>query len=62
MVISSSHRQWFSYRGLAPHQFMPMLGVHKAINKDAKLSATLRVWRLLLLAQSRKLICVLKEN
>jgi hypothetical protein len=22
----------FSYRGLPPHQFMPMLGVHKAIN------------------------------
>lgn len=23
------HRLWFSYRGLPPHQFMPMLGVHK---------------------------------
>ena len=27
---SSCHpfMDWFSYRGLAPHQFMPMLGVH----------------------------------
>lgn len=25
------HRLWFSYRGLPPHQFMPMLGVHKHI-------------------------------
>ncbi len=33
MVIISSHRQWFSYRGLAPHQFMPMLGVHKALHR-----------------------------
>ena len=29
------HRPWFSYRGLAPHQFMPMLGVHKRVNADA---------------------------
>ena len=28
MSYISGHRQWFSYRGLAPHQFMPMLGVH----------------------------------
>jgi hypothetical protein len=25
------HRPWFSYRGLAPHQFMPMLGVHQSL-------------------------------
>lgn len=23
---------WFSYRGLPPHQFMPMLGVHKNLH------------------------------
>jgi hypothetical protein len=26
----------FSDRGLAPHKFMPMLGVHKAIQPTAK--------------------------
>jgi hypothetical protein len=26
-----NHRPWFSYRGLPPHQFMPMLGVHNHI-------------------------------
>ncbi|MEW8087367.1 MAG: hypothetical protein AB2823_17535, partial [Candidatus Thiodiazotropha endolucinida] len=26
------HRLWFSYRGLPPHQFMPMLGVHKEMH------------------------------
>jgi hypothetical protein len=31
MIHISSHRQWFSYRGLAPHQFMPMLGVHQGL-------------------------------
>ncbi|MEJ2612523.1 MAG: hypothetical protein P8179_21300 [Candidatus Thiodiazotropha sp.] len=30
-----NHRPWFSYRGLAPHQFMPMLGVHNANPADA---------------------------
>ncbi len=30
MYLISDHRQWFSYRGLSPHKFMPMLGVHKA--------------------------------
>ena len=34
------HRQWFSYRGLSPHQFMPMLGVHNALKSDRG-SATL---------------------
>jgi hypothetical protein len=29
------HRPWFSYRGLSPHQFMPMLGVHKQRNTDS---------------------------
>ena len=24
-------RRWSSYRGLSPHQFMPMLGVHKRL-------------------------------
>ncbi len=42
MVISSSHRQWFSYRGLAPHQFMPMLGVHNALNSFVSLTGMLR--------------------
>ena len=32
MIHISSHQQWFSYRGLTPHQFMPMLGVHKSLN------------------------------
>ncbi|MES9862991.1 MAG: hypothetical protein ABW138_19330, partial [Candidatus Thiodiazotropha sp. 4PDIVS1] len=27
------HRPWFSYRGLTPHQFMPMLGVHKPFQR-----------------------------
>jgi len=31
MIYISGQQQWFSYRGLAHHQFMPMLGVHKAI-------------------------------
>ena len=30
MTIASTHRRWFSYRGLSPHKFMPMPGVHKA--------------------------------
>jgi hypothetical protein len=30
MAITSIHRRWFSYRGLSPHKFMPMPGVHKA--------------------------------
>ncbi len=34
MIHISDHRQWFSYRGLAPHQFMPMLGVHNHVNSD----------------------------
>jgi hypothetical protein len=33
-----SHRPWFYYRGLPPHQFMPMLGVHQAIKSDARTS------------------------
>jgi hypothetical protein len=24
----NDHQLWFSYRGLAPHQFTPVLGVH----------------------------------
>ena len=31
MNLISSHQQWFSYRGLTPHQFMPMLGVHNRL-------------------------------
>ncbi len=31
MDLISDHRQWFSYRGLSSHKFMPMLGVHKTI-------------------------------
>ncbi len=30
---------WFSYRGLAPHKFMPMLGVHKQLHEDRAKSA-----------------------
>jgi hypothetical protein len=30
------HRPWFPYRGLPPHQFMPMLGVHKRVNLDTR--------------------------
>jgi hypothetical protein len=30
MATTSIHRRWFSYRGLSPHKFMPMPGVHKA--------------------------------
>jgi hypothetical protein len=25
------HRPWFSNRGLAPHQFMPMPGTHRGL-------------------------------
>ncbi|MEW8287292.1 MAG: hypothetical protein AB2697_15005 [Candidatus Thiodiazotropha endolucinida] len=28
-----NHRLWFSYRGLPPHQFMPMLGVHNGLQR-----------------------------
>ncbi len=41
MNFISSHRQWFSYRGLAPHQFMPMLGVHNARQPTRSLSRPL---------------------
>lgn len=33
-MVLSDHRPWFSYRGLAPHQFMPMLDVHNANPAD----------------------------
>jgi hypothetical protein len=33
-MLFIDHRPWFSYRGLAPHQFMPMLGVHNGVNSD----------------------------
>jgi len=36
MYLISGHRQWFSYRGLSPYKFMPMLGVHNTINSDHK--------------------------
>ena len=41
MNLISCHRQWFSYRGLTPHQFMPMLGVHKALQLIHKSGASL---------------------
>ena len=36
MSYISDHRQWFSYRGLAPHQFIPMRGVHNHMHSDSK--------------------------
>jgi hypothetical protein len=30
-----SRRPWFSYRGLSPHKFTPMPGVHKAIQRTS---------------------------
>ncbi len=30
------HRPWFCYRGLTPHQFMPMLDVHNKNQPTAK--------------------------
>ncbi len=35
------HRPWFSYRGLSPHQFMPMLGVHQAFQRIQSLARRL---------------------
>jgi len=35
MYLISDHRQWLSYRGLSPHKFMPMLGIHKHVIADA---------------------------
>jgi len=35
MYLISGHRQWFSYRGLSPYKFMPMLGAHKALHLTA---------------------------
>jgi len=43
MYLISGHRQWFSYRGLSPHKFMPMLGVHNAIHSDPSLAALAQV-------------------
>ncbi|MBL3601852.1 MAG: hypothetical protein JMN25_18660 [gamma proteobacterium endosymbiont of Lamellibrachia anaximandri] len=36
MYIISDHQQWFSCRGLAPHKFIPMLGVHNHMHSDSK--------------------------
>lgn len=30
-------RPWFCYRGLTPHQFMPMLGVHNKNQPTTKI-------------------------
>ena len=32
MTITIFQKRWLSYSGLSPHKFMPMPGVHKAIN------------------------------
>ena len=35
----------FSYRGLSPHKFMPMLGVHKCVKSDAAQSPAAFSWQ-----------------
>ncbi len=34
----------YSYRGLSPHQFMPMLGIHEALERGTRKLALLKSW------------------
>ena len=36
-MLFINHRLWFSYRGLPPHQFMPMLGIHNRLHRNRSL-------------------------